>query len=236
MFFDFIGGIREANDAFLSMAGYSREELEAGEVRYERLTPTDWRWRDEKTIAELKATGKAEPFEKEYTRKDGSRIWILCADKLLDEHTAVEFIIDVTDRRRADEALREREARLRELNDTLEMQVAERTADRDWTRRLSQDLLVVAEQDGSLAAVDAAWTTLLGWTEEELLGRSFVEFTHQDDLEATLAAFAGVLEEPLTLPYEYRLVTATAAIAGSPGRLPLKRASLRHRPTHDRRA
>jgi PAS domain S-box-containing protein len=204
VFFDFVGGILEANDAFLSMVGYTREDLEAGEVRYERLTPPHWRWRDEKTIAELKATGKVEPFEKEYTRKDGSRIWILCADKLLDEHIAVEFIIDVTDRRRADEALRESEARLRELNDTLETQVAERTADRDRTWRLSQDLLVVAERDGSLAAVNAAWTALLGWTEEELLGRSFVEFTHPDDLEATLSVFAGIFEGPLTTPYEYR--------------------------------
>jgi PAS domain S-box-containing protein len=121
VFFDFVGGILEANDAFLRLIGHTREELEAGEVRYERLTPPDWRWRDEKTIAELKATGKAEPFEKEYMRRDGSRMWIFCADKRLDEHTAVEFIIDVTERRRADEALRETSRRLDAiLNNTRE--------------------------------------------------------------------------------------------------------------------
>lgn len=104
IFFDLVGGIHDANDAFLAMVGYSREELEAGKVRYENLTPPDWRWRDEKTVAELKMAGKAGPFEKEYSRKDGSRFWILCASKMLDEREAVEFIVDVTKRKRAEEA------------------------------------------------------------------------------------------------------------------------------------
>ena len=54
-------------------------------------------------------------------------------------------------------------------------------------------------------AVNAAWTTLLGWEEQELVGSTFMEFTHPDDLQATLAAFTGILEAPLTTPYEYRL-------------------------------
>ncbi len=101
-FFDLVGGIQDANDAFLKMIGYSRAELEAGEIRYENLTPPNWQWRDAQTVSELKATGTAGPYEKEYTRKDGSIIWILCADKMLDDSTAVEFVIDVTERKRAD--------------------------------------------------------------------------------------------------------------------------------------
>ena len=99
VFFDLVGGIHDANDAFLATIGYTRAELEAGEVRYENLTPPEWQWRDEQTAAELKAHGKAGPFEKEYFRKDGSRLWILCADKMLDEESAVEFVIDVTERK-----------------------------------------------------------------------------------------------------------------------------------------
>ncbi len=117
---------------------------------------------------------------------------------------AVAVNTDVTDQRRTEAALRAREAELRGLNDTLEAQVEERTAERDRAWRLSQDLLVVAERDGTLVEVNTAWTELLGWEPGELVGTSFVKFTHPDDLEATLAAFAGIVEAPLTVPYEYR--------------------------------
>ncbi|HEY0570807.1 MAG TPA: PAS domain S-box protein [Enterovirga sp.] len=122
VFFNLVGGITDANDAFLDMIGYTRAELEAGQVRYEDLTPPDWAWRDEETKAELLATGKSKPFEKEYFRRDGSRIWIHCTGKMLDEHTAIEFIIDVTERKRAEQALREskeRQAFLLALSDAL---------------------------------------------------------------------------------------------------------------------
>lgn len=122
VFFDLVGGIRDANDAFLASIGYSRDELEAGQVRYENLTPPDWRWRDEQTIADLLASGKAGPYEKEYCRKDGSIIWILCAAKMLDDETAVEFVLDVTQRKSTEAALRESEQRhafLLQLSDAL---------------------------------------------------------------------------------------------------------------------
>ena len=64
VFFDLQDGITGANDAFLGMTGFTRAELEAGRVRYDDLTPPDWRWRDEQTIAELKAGGESGPFEK----------------------------------------------------------------------------------------------------------------------------------------------------------------------------
>jgi PAS domain S-box-containing protein len=203
VFFDFAGGIREANDAFLTMVGHTREELEAGEVRYEHLTPPDWRWRDEQTIAELKETGSASPFEKEYTRKDGSRIWILCADKLIDDQTAVEFIVDVTDRRRAEEARRHSEVRLRELNETLERRVEQAIEERDRTWDNARDLLVVVDVEGRFRAVNPAWTDVLGWSEADLLGRPVFDFVHGDDLETTRSALGTAKAGPLS-PVENR--------------------------------
>ncbi len=94
---------------------------------------------------------------------------------------------------------------LRRLLAQQDQKVQERTRERDRTWRLSQDLLVVADTDGTLKAVNGTWTDVLGWQEHELVGRHFAEFTHPEDLLATLAVFAGILQAPLTRSYEYRL-------------------------------
>ena len=71
--------------------------------------------------------------------------------------------------------------------------------------RFSQELLVVVARDGTIEAVNPAWRRLLGYADDEIVGRKFIEFTHPADLDATLAVFAGVLERPLVTPHEYRL-------------------------------
>lgn len=78
------------------------------------------------------------------------------------------------------------------------------TRERDRAWKVSQELLVVARPDGSLEAVNARWTDLLGWKEEELLDSKFIEYTHPDDMDATLIAFASIFEKPLREPYAYR--------------------------------
>src|SRR5271169_3492206 len=75
---DFDDHILEANDTFLRIVGYSREELVAGHIRWADLTPPEWRERDEHHwMPELKTAGSLEPFEKEFCRKDGSRVPVL---------------------------------------------------------------------------------------------------------------------------------------------------------------
>ena len=101
------GTITGANEAFLHMVQYSREDLDSGRVRWTDLTPSEWCESDERAIAELKATGVFQPFEKEHFRKDGSRVPILVGGALFEPHgnEGVAFVLDLTDQKRAQERL-----------------------------------------------------------------------------------------------------------------------------------
>jgi PAS domain S-box-containing protein len=101
------GRILEANDAFLHILGYDREDLVSGRVRWTELSPPEWRERDMLTLAELNSTGIVQPFEKEYIRKDGSRVPVLIGAALFKEggDEGLAFVLDLTKRKRAEEAL-----------------------------------------------------------------------------------------------------------------------------------
>ncbi len=103
IFFDTGGSITDANDAFLGMCGYRREDLDAGRLRWDELTPPEWMPASMRAIGELEANGRTTPYEKEYYRKDGSRWWALFAAKAIGEGRGVEFVLDITERKRAEE-------------------------------------------------------------------------------------------------------------------------------------
>jgi PAS domain S-box-containing protein len=86
------------------MVGYTQEDLVSGRLRWTELTPTEWRDADERIIAELKAVQTLQPREKEYFRKDGSRVAVLVARALFEwkPDEGVSFVIDITERKRAE--------------------------------------------------------------------------------------------------------------------------------------
>ena len=110
------GAITGANDAFLRIVQYDREDLASGRVRWTDLTPAEWRDHDERAVADLKATGIFQPFEKECFRKDGSRVAVLLGGALFEGRgtEGVAFVLDLSDRKRAERALRRSEAFLAE--------------------------------------------------------------------------------------------------------------------------
>ena len=109
------GRILEANDAFLRIVGYDREDLAAGRLNRKMLTPSEGHELDDRNVADMKQIGTIPPFEKEYVRKDGSRVPVLVGGAMFEESRhGVGFALDLTELNRAEAEARENERRYRD--------------------------------------------------------------------------------------------------------------------------
>jgi PAS domain S-box-containing protein len=125
---DLEGLILEANDIFLRMVGYDREDLLSGRMRWTDLTPPEWRDRAANIVEEIKTTGIARPYEKEYFRKDGSRVPVLIGSAIFKQagNQGVAFLLDLTERKQAEAEALESERRFHEVQ--IELAHANRVA------------------------------------------------------------------------------------------------------------
>lgn len=114
-----------------------------------------------------------------------------------EDHRIAVFFSDISDRKRMEE-------RLHDLNASLAEQVETRTQDRDRMWRLSTDVMLVAGFDAGVVSVNPAWTTLLGWEADDLIGRDFLSLVHPDDVESTLAEVAKLATGATTLRFVNR--------------------------------
>jgi len=164
------GAILEANDAFLDMIGYSRDDLVAGRLRWgTKLTPAEWRAATDRAAAAIRATGRCDAFEKEYIRRDGSRVPVLVgAAAFVDTRArSVSFVVDLSERKRSEEALQRAHAELahatrvttlgelaasiaHEVNQPLAAIVADANAGLNWLTATNPRLDMIRE---ALAAI-----------------------------------------------------------------------------------
>ncbi|MHC2003000.1 hybrid sensor histidine kinase/response regulator [Methylobacterium sp. CM6241] len=139
--------------------------------------------------------GEAVTFELDWPRRDGEPR--VAEIRYLPRRTPDEtvdgfhvFVHDVTARKQTEA--------------DLAAQVAARTAERDQVWQASSDLLCVANIEGYFISLNPAWPRTLGWTEDEMRARPFLDFVHPDDIAATLSAAGGLARGEAQFTFENR--------------------------------
>lgn len=210
IFADVYGNVTEANDSFLDIAGYERSDLP---LRWDLMTPPEWRDSDQLKIDELTATGVGTPFEKEFTRKDGSRVPVLIGGTLLygSEEDCVAIVLDLSESKEAEVALRESEERYRALYENIPL------------------MYFTLDADGVIRSVNSLGAVELGYQEDELVGQPVLDVFHPEDHPAVLKQFKESVKRPGEVArWEFRKVRkdgtvlwvheAARAVRGDDGR------------------
>ncbi len=154
--------LKEVNPAFLAMSGFSHEE--ALGLTWQELTPPEFHPPSERAVAQIAATGRAEPYEKQYFRKDGSRWWGLFAPRRLADGLVVEFVLDISDRREKEQALRKSEEQLRLVVDNA----------LDYA-------IFTTDPDGVIDQWYRGAEAVFGWSAQEAIGaKAEITFTPED--------------------------------------------------------
>jgi PAS domain S-box-containing protein len=172
------GAIVGANEAFLQMVQYDREDLTSGRVHWTDLTPAEWRGSDERAIADLKVRRSFQPFEKEYFRKDGSRVPVLLGGALFEDNDneGVAFVLDLTEQKHAQERLQQSEQR--------------------WRTAFENSAIGIIMRDRAdrFLAANRAFQNMLGYTELELCQLRQMDLTYEEDRELNLELIADLWE------------------------------------------
>ena len=194
-FYRYDGGVDEANDAFLHMVGYDQGDLAAGRVDWHALTPARWRAQDEAKVAEVKATGRCAPFEKEYVHADGRRVPVLVGAAGVDEAGGVAFVLDLSERKRLE----------RERHAAAEQRQLAVDAAAMGTCRFDFEAATVARDARALEVFGADRAT------GPVAIAAFMEAVHPDDLADVQWSLSSVMRgEPCQR--EFRIVREDGAV------------------------
>lgn len=186
---NFAGEIIEANDTFLNLVGYSRTDLQNQGMSWLHMTPTEYLPLDQASIQQVRQTGSGPIYEKEFIRKDGSRVAVLLGAALLSAspEKAICFILDLTARKQTESALRESEARFRHMTDAAPMLVWMSGVDRLYNY------------------FNQAWLDYTGRTSEQEMGFGWAESVHPDDFQRCVETYTTAFDARQPFEMEYRL-------------------------------
>jgi len=213
MFWDPASGVMiDANDTFLRLTGYSRHDVEAHELNWQKLTPPEFIKVSQEELEKFATTDRVGPYEKEYLCKDGTRRWFVFAGSALDDGTIVEFCVDVSARKQA-------EARLRETKEQIHYFINN-----------TRDILFQIDLKGNCTFGNVAAERVTGYLLHDLLQMNVMQLVTpeyhgllKDRLQRRIA---GRLEEkPLELEIQHKdghriwLELTTTGVSDSEGQL-----------------
>jgi PAS domain S-box-containing protein len=201
------GGIVEANHAFLQMLQFDRQDLISGRLRWADLTPAEWRERDECSMAEFLATGVFQAYEKEYFRKDGSRVPVLVGGaRVQSANEGVVFVLDLTEQKRAEEKIRRSESYLAEA------QRLSQTGSWAWSPDLTGDFCTSPIQDIRYWSEECY--RVLSFDPQYGLPRfeEFFQRIHPDDQPGFRQVIQTAIREKAAWEADYRIVHPGGAV------------------------
>ena len=179
-----------ASDSFLKMTGYTREEFLEQKPGWKDFTPEEFVGISKKQLDKLDKTGKIGPYEKEYFMKDGSRKWMMFAGSSLGNGTFVEYCFDISDKKKAEQALEENEERLRLTLDAMEMG--------SWMRERNEDKVFVDENNARIFGIEGG--------AQYLNTAQIYEKMHPEDRPVIQEAVKKAWEENSEYNKEYRVL------------------------------
>ncbi|HEX7320630.1 MAG TPA: PAS domain S-box protein [bacterium] len=189
IFWDTAGNITRTNSEFLRTVGYTEEDVITGRVRWKDMTPPEYAPLDEKALREMGKTGVSVPFEKEYIRKDGRRVPVVIGATIFkgQKDIGICFVLDITERKKAEEALRISKDRLLFATEGANLGV--------WNWNTVTGELIWSDKCKALFGIPL---------EETMSYQRFRDALHPDDRERTDKAVKDALDNHEDYDIEYR--------------------------------
>ncbi|MDZ7843503.1 MAG: PAS domain S-box protein [Anaerolineales bacterium] len=205
-YWDHSGKITNANQAYLDMVGCSREDITSGKITWSDITPSEYSARDQAAVQQIVNKGICAPYEKEYIKKDGSRIPVLIGGAALEgeEHLGITFAIDISDRKGIEEELKERKLYLESI------------------LKAAPDAIVTLDAEQRIVEWNPGARGLFGYSSEEAVGKQLDELITREEILEEAVKFTqqvqGGKELPATEVIRYRKdgTPVEVILAGSP--------------------